>query len=396
MTQEKRSNWNEYINPVLDKIPPSGIRRFFDLAAEVQGVISLGVGEPDFITPWHIRENCINTYEQGLTAYTSNAGLPQLRQAIAENIARNYQIEYDWKNEILVTVGVSEALDLAFRALLKPGDEVIVTEPAYVSYQPSILMAGGTPVVVVTKFENGFQLTAEQVASVITPRTKAIMLSYPNNPTGATIDRQVLADICELAVEHDLLIISDEVYDKLTYEGEHSCVAAMPGMRDRTVLLNGFSKAYAMTGARVGYACSNPDFIAAMTKLHQYSMLCASTNSQYGALEALRNGEQAMRRMVEEYSLRRRLVVQAFNDMGLPCVNPRGAFYAFPDISSTGMDSETFCQQLLTEEKVAVVPGTAFGRSGEGFIRVSYASSTANLTEAFSRMDRFVKRHRGN
>ncbi|MBF7081484.1 aminotransferase class I/II-fold pyridoxal phosphate-dependent enzyme [Desulfallas sp. Bu1-1] len=389
MTQNK---WAAKINPAVRNIPPSGIRKFFDLVAETRGVISLGVGEPDFVTPWHIREACIYSLEKGYTMYTSNWGLLELREAVAADLEATYGVKYNPRNEILITVGVSEALDLAMRALLQPGDEVLIPEPSYVSYAPCTTLAGGTPVFLPTGLENGFRLSADQVQAAITPRTKILLLCYPNNPTGAVMDRAELARIAEVAVEHDLIVISDEIYDRLTYVGRHTCMASLPGMRDRTVLLNGFSKAYAMTGWRVGYAAGNPEFIGAMVKIHQYSMLCTSITGQMAALEALKNGKPGMRRMVEHYNRRRHLVVQAFKDMGVPCFEPGGAFYAFPQVSVTGLGSEEFAGELLKEEQVALVPGNAFGRSGEGFARVSYAASLDDLSEAFRRMARFVRR----
>ncbi|HHW44989.1 MAG TPA: aminotransferase class I/II-fold pyridoxal phosphate-dependent enzyme [Desulfotomaculum sp.] len=382
----------ERINPVVRDMPPSGIRRFFDLVAETRGVISLGVGEPDFVTPWHIREACIYSLEKGYTMYTSNSGLLELREAIARDLGCSYGVVYDPREEILVTVGVSEGLDLAMRALVCPGDEVIMAEPSYVSYAPAVLLSGGRVVTIPTTMEKGFCLKAHQVERAITPRTKILLLSYPNNPTGAVIDRRTLAEIAEVAVARDLLVISDEIYDKLTYVGEHTCVASLPGMKERTILLNGFSKAYAMTGWRLGYACGPAEIIAAMTKIHQYSILCAPITAQMAALEALRNGRAMMERMVREYNRRRRLVCQAFRDMGLNCFEPGGAFYAFPEIRATGLTSEQFAQQLLLEEKVAVVPGDAFGPGGEGFVRCSYAASLEDISEALKRMAQFVRR----
>ncbi|WP_027717973.1 aminotransferase class I/II-fold pyridoxal phosphate-dependent enzyme [Desulfovirgula thermocuniculi] len=386
------STWHERLNPLVRNLPPSGIRRFFDLVAETKGVISLGVGEPDFVTPWHIREACIYSLEKGYTMYTSNSGLLELRQAIARHLAETYGLFYDPKKEILVTVGVSQGLDLAVRALVGPGDEVLVPEPSYVSYAPVVTLAGGRVVPLPTTVEEEFRLSPQQVEAAITPRTKVLILSYPNNPTGAVMDRRRLLEICEVVKAHDLLVISDEIYDKLTYEGEHTCVASLPGMKERTVLLNGFSKSYAMTGWRIGFACSNAEFIAAMTRIHQYTMLCAPITAQMAALEALRNGHAAMERMVREYNRRRLLVVQAFRDMGLACFEPKGAFYAFPEIRATGLSSEAFAEALLYEEKVAVVPGNAFGASGEGFVRCSYAASTDDLIEALRRIARMVRR----
>lgn len=386
------NNWSQLINPAVRELPPSGIRRFFDLVTEMKGIISLGVGEPDFVTPWHIREACVYSLEKGYTMYTSNQGMLELREAIAQDIRRQYQVEYDPRREILVTVGVSEGLDLAMRALLHPGDEVLIPVPSYVSYAPCAALAGGKPVYLPVLMENGFQLTAEQVERAITPKTKMLVLSYPNNPTGATMDREHLLAIAAVAAAHNLVVISDEVYDKLTYVGEHTCFSSLPGMRERTILLNGFSKAYAMTGWRAGYAAGNSDFIAAMTKIHQYTMLCAPVTAQTAALEALRNGQGEMRKMVEQYNRRRRLVVNALREIGLPCFEPRGAFYVFPEIRRTGLSSEEFAVQLLQEEKVLVVPGNAFGAPGEGFIRCAYAASTEDLSEALRRIGEFVER----
>jgi len=386
------TNWQDRINPAVRSLPPSGIRRFFDLVTEMKGVISLGVGEPDFVTPWHIREACVYSLEKGYTMYTSNHGLLELREEIARGLAESYRVPYNPRNEILITVGVSEGLDLAMRTILCPGDEILIPEPSYVSYAPTAILAGGSPVYLKTSVENGFQLTAEMVEKAITPKTRALLLCYPNNPTGATIDRERLLEISEVVRSHDLIVISDEIYDKLTYVGEHTCMSSLPGMRERTILLNGFSKAYAMTGWRVGYAAGNSDFISAMTKIHQYTMLCAPITAQIAALEALKNGKPEMKKMVEQYNRRRRLVLQSFQEIGLPCFEPRGAFYAFPDIRETGLSSLDFAEQLLKEEKVAVVPGNAFGQQGEGFVRCAYAASVEELTEAFKRMNNFVKR----
>lgn len=387
-----RTNWTNRINPAVKSIPPSGIRKFFDMVTETKGVISLGVGEPDFITPWHVRESCIYSLEKGYTMYTSNAGLLELRQVIAADLANTYNIKYNPRSQILITVGVSEALDLAMRALLCPGDEVLIPEPSYVSYAPCTVLSGGVPVFIPTGMDKDFRITADQVQKSITSRTRVLLMCYPNNPTGAIMDREELEKIAEIAVAHDLVVVSDEIYDRLTYLGQHTCLASLPGMWERTVLLNGFSKAYAMTGWRVGYAAGNPDFIDAMTKIHQYSMLCAPITGQMAALEALKNGQPGMRRMVEHYNRRRNMVVQAFQDMGLPCFEPGGAFYAFPQVSVTGLSSEQFAGELLKEEQVAVVPGNAFGQSGEGFVRVSYAASPDELSEAFRRIARFIRR----
>ena len=386
------NSWDDKLSPAVKAIPPSGIRKFFDLVTETKGVISLGVGEPDFVTPWHIREASIYALEKGYTMYTSNSGLLELREEISKDLSGSYGVNYDPRSEILVTVGVSEALDLAMRAIVCPGDEVLIPEPSFVSYAPIVSLAGGTPVPLPTTMENEFRLTPEQVEKAITPNTKALLLSYPSNPTGAVMDRKGLLALAEIAKSHDLIVVSDEIYDKLTYVGEHTCMSSLPGMRDRTILLNGFSKAYAMTGWRVAYAASNPDFIGAMTKIHQYSIMCAPITAQMAAIEALKSGRPAMKRMVQEFSRRRHLVMQSFKEMGLPCFEPKGAFYAFPKTSVTGLSSEEFAEQLLQEEKVAVVPGSAFGNAGEGFIRVSYAYSSDDLSEAFRRMTRFVRR----
>ncbi len=379
------------VSPLVRSIPPSGIRRFFDLVSEMDDVISLGVGEPDFVTPWRIREAAIYSLERGRTMYTSNYGLLELREAIVEDLAERHNLSYDPKSEILITVGVSEAMDLVMRALLTPGDEVIIPEPCYVSYKPCTILAGGTPVVIPTRVEDGFRPTAEQIEAAISDKTRILILSYPNNPTGATMSAQELIPLTELAQKHNLLVVADEIYDHLTYEGEHTSVAALPGMQERTILLNGFSKAYAMTGWRVGYAAANREIIGAMTKIHQYTMLCASIMGQNAALEALRHGAPERERMVTEYDQRRRLIVAGLCEAGLECFEPGGAFYVFPSIKATGMSSEEFCEKLLKQEKVAVVPGNAFGESGEGYIRCSYASSLQEIKEAIARISRFVK-----
>lgn len=387
-------NWSERISPTVNAVPPSGIRRFFDIAAEMKGVISLGVGEPDFITPWHIRESCVHGLHKGYTAYTSNYGLLELREEIARTIMNNYHVSYDPRSEALVTVGVSEALDLAVRAILSPGDEVLIPEPCYVSYKACVMLAGGRPVPVPTTLEHEFRVTVEQLEKLVTPRTKALLIGYPNNPTGAIMPAKELAAIARFAEKHDLIVISDEIYADLTYQGSHTCFAGLPGMRDRTILLNGFSKAYAMTGWRIGYALSNPDFIAAMNKIHQYTMLCAPITAQLGAIEALRHGKDKMEKMVAEYNGRRQLMLDGLRSIGARCFEPKGAFYIFPSIKETGLTSLRFAEELLKTEKVAVVPGDAFGESGEGFIRCSYASSISNLTEALERIRRFVKQCR--
>ena len=383
-------NWAERVSPIVRSIPPSGIRRFFDIVAEMSGVISLGVGEPDFVTPWHIRESCVHGLQRGYTAYTSNYGLLELRQEITKMIEADYGVIYNPKCEALVTVGVSEALDLAMRAILSPGDEVLVPEPCYVSYQACVTLAGGKPVSVSTSRENEFRVTVDQLAAAITPRTKALLIGYPNNPTGAVMPRDALAAIAQFAEKNDLIVISDEIYANLTYDGEHTCFASLPGMRDRTILLNGFSKAYAMTGWRIGYALGNADFIGAMTKIHQFTMLCAPITAQIAAVEALQQGRPSRDRMVAEYDKRRRLMVEGFRNMGLDCFEPKGAFYVFPSIQNTGLTSLEFAEKLLQAEKVALVPGNAFGACGEGYVRCSYAASSKNLSEALDRIARFV------
>jgi aminotransferase len=383
-------NWADRISPNVNAIPPSGIRRFFDIAAEMKGVISLGVGEPDFITPWHIRESCIYGLHRGYTSYTSNYGLLELREEIVKSLDKDYQVNYDPRKEVLVTVGVSEGLDLAMRALLSPGDEVLVPEPCYVSYKSCVTLAGGIAVTVPTNMENEFRITAEELEAYVTPRTKMLLIGYPNNPTGAVMTRQDLESIALFAKKHDLIVISDEIYAKLTYEGSHTCFSSLPDMRDRTIVLNGFSKAYAMTGWRIGYAVSNADFIGAMTKIHQYTMLCTPITAQVAAIEALKSGEPQVKHMVTEYNHRRRLILDGFRQMGLDCFEPKGAFYIFPSIKKTGLTSLEFAEQLLMTEKVALVPGNAFGDSGEGFVRCSYATSTKNIVEALERIERFI------
>jgi len=386
-------NWADRISPTVKSIPPSGIRRFFDIAAEMKGVISLGVGEPDFVTPWHIRESCIYGLNRGKTSYTSNAGLLELRGEIVKSLYNDYKVTYEPRNEILVTVGVSEGLDLAMRALLSPGDEVLIPEPCYVSYKSCVVLAGGVAVTVPTTMENDFRITAEALENYVTPRTKVLLIGYPNNPTGAVMSRQDLIEIAHFATKHDLIVISDEIYAKLTYDGTHTCFSSLPDMMGRTIVLNGFSKAYAMTGWRIGYAAANPDFIAAMTKIHQYTMLCAPIMAQVAAIEALKQGEKNVEQMTSEYNQRRRLILNGFRQMGLDCFEPKGAFYLFPSIKQTGLTSLEFAEQLLKAEKVALVPGDAFGDCGEGFVRCSYATSTTNIKEALLRIGRFVKPH---
>lgn len=379
---------------VVQNVPPSGIRRFFDIVSQMEDVISLGVGEPDFVTPWRIREAAIYSLERGYTQYTSNWGLLELREEIARLLDRRYGVEYRPEGEVLVTVGVSEGLDLALRAILNPGDEVLIPEPCYVSYRPCTAFAGGVPVPIGSDASTGFRVRVEALEAAITPRTRAILLNFPNNPTGATLRRADLERIADLAERHDLIVLSDEIYAELTYDGAHTCFASLPGMQNRTILFNGFSKAYAMTGWRIAYAAGPPDLIGAMTKIHQYTMLCASITAQKAALEACRGGDQEMEAMVAEYEQRRRFFVKGLNEIGLETLMPEGAFYVFPSIRSTGLTCEEFAERLLMEERVAVVPGTAFGEGGEGHVRCSYASSIDNIREALVRMERFVTRYR--
>ncbi len=378
---------------LVNRISPSGIRRFFDLLASIEGVISLGVGEPDFATPWHICEAAISSLGKGYTMYTSNSGMPELRQELARHLKNSYNLEYDPDGELLITVGVSEALDLAMRAILNPGDEVIMPDPCYVSYNPCVILAGGMPIMVAANQESNFEISAADIEARITTRTKAILIGYPANPTGAVMARDKLAQIAEVARHHRLLVISDEIYAKLVYGVEHICFARLPEMKERTILLGGFSKTYAMTGWRIGYAAAPREIIASMTKIHQYTMMCAPTMGQIAAIEALKSGEDSATEMVEDYNRRRLIIVKGLNSIGLPCFEPRGAFYAFPSIKSTSLTSEEFAERLLIEEKVAVVPGTAFGQCGEGYVRCCYATSLADIEEALSRMKRFVVKH---
>ena len=382
-----------HISSRVKSVPASGIRKFFDIVSQMKGVISLGVGEPDFVTPWRIREACIDSLEKGYTTYTSNYGLLQLRELLSAHIERRYGVKYDPANQLLATVGVSEAIDLTMRAILEIGDEVIIPEPCFVAYKPCVIFAGGVPVPVCTSPENGFTPTPEQIEAAVTDRTRAIFISYPCNPTGATMSREKLQAIVDIACKHDLYIISDEVYDRLIYGVEHICVASLPGAYERTIYLNGFSKSHAMTGWRIGYAASTPEVIEAMMKIHQFIMMCAPIMSQMAAIEALKNGESDIEEMLQQYDRRRRFVVSSLNNMGLTCFEPKGAFYVFPSIKSTGLSCEDFAERLLMEEKVAVVPGNAFGECGEGFIRCCYATSLENLQEAMKRMESFVKRH---
>ncbi|MDI6814566.1 MAG: aminotransferase class I/II-fold pyridoxal phosphate-dependent enzyme [Dehalococcoidales bacterium] len=383
-----------HISQQVNRIPPSGIRRFFDLLASMEGVISLGVGEPDYATPWHIREAAIYSLEKGYTMYTSNLGMPELRQELSRYLKDNYNLAYDPDSELLITVGVSEGLDLAMRAILNPGDEVIMPDPCYVSYNPCVILARGIPIMVPTNQENNFEISAADIEARVTSQTKAILIGYPANPTGAVMTRDKLSPIAEVARRHNLLVISDEIYAKLVYGIDHTCFATLPEMKENTILLGGFSKAYAMTGWRIGYAAASAEVIGAMTKIHQYTMLCASIMGQVAAIEALRAGEASIAEMVEEYNRRRLTMVKGLNDIGLSCFEPRGAFYAFPSVRVTGMTSEEFTERLLIEEKVAVVPGSAFGQCGEGYVRCCYATSLADIEEALSRMKRFVAKHK--
>ena len=384
-------------NPLSERIvdiPFSGIRKFFDIAAEMQDVISLGVGEPDFDTPWHIRDEGIYSLEKGRTAYTSNAGLKELKMEIAKYLERRFEVSYDYDTEMMITVGGSEAIDLAMRAMLDPGDEVLIPQPSYVSYVPCAALANGTPVVINLQEENEFRLTAEELRNAITPKTKLLVLPFPNNPTGAIMERKDLEAIAEVIIEHDLFVLSDEIYGELTYLDHHVTIASLPGMRERTVLINGFSKAYAMTGWRLGYACAPKVILEQMLKIHQYAIMCAPTTSQYAAVEAVRNGDADVAQMREEYNGRRRYLIHRFREMGLSCFEPFGAFYAFPCIKEFGMSSDEFATRMLQEEKVVVVPGTAFGDCGEGFLRISYAYSLEKLKEALDRMEGFITKIR--
>lgn len=384
-------DYSTVLNQKVQAIKPSGIRRFFDIANEMDNVISLSIGEPDFTTPWHVREEGIRSLEDGKTWYSPNRGFIELRQEISRWLKRHYHVNYNDKEEILVTVGGSEAIDLCLRSLISPGDEVLIPEPSFVCYVPLTEMAGGVPVVLETKAEDRFRITPEALRAKITPKTKLLILPYPNNPTGAVMRREHLEAIAEVVRENDLMVLSDEIYSALTYgDTNHVTFSAIDGMWERTIVVNGFSKAFAMTGWRLGYAVGPAQIIKAMTKLHQYGIMSAPTMGQYAALEGLRHGEAEVAKMVESYDERRKVIVQGFRDMGLSCFEPRGAFYCFPSIQSTGLSSEEFCERLLKAEHVAVVPGNAFGASGEGFIRCSYASSMENIKEALKRIERFI------
>jgi aminotransferase len=390
---EQSRKQEKAISDRVNRLSPSGIRKFFDLLASIEGVISLGVGEPDYATPWHISEAAVRSLERGYTMYTSNSGIPELREETARYLKEKYNIQYEPFGEILITVGVSEAMDLAMRAILNPGDEVIMPDPHYVAYDACVILAGGEPVMVPTNQENNFEVEAKDIEARITGKTRAILLGYPANPTGAVMGRKKLLAIADVAKRHDLLVVSDEIYARLVYGVEHTCFASLPGVRDNTILLGGFSKAYAMTGWRIGYAVAPKEIIAAMTKIHQYTIMSAPTMAQVAAMEALKSGETDVMEMVQDYDRRRKIIVKGFNEIGMPCFEPKGAFYAFPSIAVTGMRSEEFSEKLLMEEKVAVVPGSAFGKCGEGYVRCCYATSLADIEEALTRMKRFVKKH---
>lgn len=383
------------INNKIQNVKPSGIRKFFDIVNQMEDAISLGVGEPDFDTPWKIRDEGIYSLERGRTYYTSNSGLAELREAVCGFLSRRYSLEYDPKKEVLITVGGSEAIDLAMRVILEPGDEVLIPQPSYVSYLPCAVMAFGEPVVINLKSENEFKLTAAELKEAITPKTKILVLPFPNNPTGAIMTKEELAELVDIIIENDIYVLSDEIYSELTYDGEHCSIASFPGMKERTIVINGFSKSHAMTGWRLGYACGPEIIIKQMTKLHQYAIMCAPTNSQYAAVVALNECDAEVEKMREAYDQRRRYLLYRFKEMGLPCFEPLGAFYVFPDIRKFNMTSEEFANRLLEEEKVAVVPGTAFGECGEGFLRISYAYSLENLKIALEKMEVFIKRLEG-
>ncbi|WP_293972508.1 pyridoxal phosphate-dependent aminotransferase [uncultured Ruminococcus sp.] len=385
-------DYDKYLNDHIKTVKPSGIRKFFDIANEMDDVISLSIGEPDFQTPWHIRDEGIKSLEKGKTWYSPNRGFMELRQEIANYYERRFGIPYDYKNQTLVTVGGSEAIDLALRTLVQQGDEVIIPEPSFVCYEPLAVMAGGTPVIIRTKNEDNFRLKAKDLEAAITPKSKLLVLPFPNNPTGAIMEREDLEEIAEVVLKHDLLVLSDEIYSELTYGGKrHVSIASLDNMYERTIVINGFSKSYAMTGWRLGYALGPAPLIEQMTKLHQYGIMSAPTTAQYAAIEALRNGDRDVCKMRDEYDMRRRLVVDGFNEMGLSCFEPLGAFYVFPCIKSTGLTSEEFCTRLIMDKHVAVVPGTAFGECGEGFVRVSYSYSLKHLKIALERIREFLE-----
>lgn len=385
-------DYGKKMNPAILEIAPSGIRKFFDIANEMKDVISLSIGEPDFVTPWHVRQEGIRSLEDGKTWYSPNRGFAELREEICRWLQRHYHVEYHPDKEVLVTVGGSEAIDLCFRTLLAPGDEVLIPQPSFVCYGPLTAMAGGVPVYIETKAENRFRLTPQEIEEKITPRTKLLVLPFPNNPTGAVMRRADLEAVAEVVRKHDLLVLSDEIYSELTYgETSHVCFSEIDGMMERTIVVNGFSKAFAMTGWRLGYAAGPESIIAQMTKLHQYGIMCSPTTAQYAAIEAMKNGDADIQNMRTQYDMRRRLIVDGFNRMGLTCFEPEGAFYVFPCIRSTGLTSEEFCEQLIYQEHVAVVPGPAFGACGEGFVRVSYSYSIKHITEALRRIEHFLE-----
>ena len=379
------------LSKTIVNIKPSGIRKFFDIASEMDDVISLGVGEPDFDTPWHIRDEGIYSLEKGKTSYTSNAGLKELKEEIAKFLNRHYELEYNPNKEIIVTVGGSEAIDIAMRAMLDPGDEVLIPQPSYVSYEPCCVLANGTPVIIELKAENEFRLTAEELEAAITPKTKLLVLPFPNNPTGAIMEKKDLEAIAKVIEKYDLYVLSDEIYSELTYGDSHVSIASLPGMWERTILINGFSKSHSMTGWRLGYACGPEVILKQMLKIQQFAIMCAPTTSQYAAVEAMRNGDEDVAKMRAEYDVRRRYLLRRFREMGIDCFEALGAFYVFPCIKPFGMTSEEFATALLMQKKVCVVPGTAFGDSGEGFLRISYAYSLENLKIALDRMEEFVK-----
>ncbi len=394
-TQSKtQKHRKQHISQRANSIQPSGIRKFFDLLSSIDGVISLGVGEPDYTTPWHIRESAIESIEKGQTMYTSNSGMPELRKELARYLRGEYNVDYDPTSEILITVGCSEALDLTMRAIVDPGDEVIIPDPCFVAYGSCVTLAGGKPVHIPTYEKNNFEITAKDIEDRLTDKTRAILIGYPSNPTGAVMSRKKLADIAVLAQKYNLTVISDEIYSKLVYGVEFTCFASLPEMKEHTVFLGGFSKAFAMTGWRVGYAAAPKEIIAAMTKIHQYTMMCVSTMSQMAAIEALKGEQESVTEMVEDYNRRRQVIVKGFRDIGLECYEPKGAFYAFPSIKCTGMTSEEFAEKLLSEEKVAVIAGSTFGKCGEGYIRCCYATSLADIEEALKRMGRFVSKYK--
>jgi len=388
-------NISDMISPMVKNVPPSGIRKYFDLINEMKDAISLGIGEPDFVTPWRIREAGIYSLESGRTHYTANAGMYELRSEISKYMKRKYGLEYDPASEIIVTVGASEAIDAALRSIVTPGDEIIIPEPCFVAYKACATFSGATPVTIDLKAEYDFKLRPEALAKAITPRTKALILQFPNNPTGAVMTREDLRQIVEVLKDKDILVLSDEIYAELTYGSKHVSIASFPEMKEKTLVINGFSKAFAMTGWRLGYACGNPDLIGAIYKIHQYGIMSSPTTAQYAAIEALRNADEDVENMTKEYNRRRRIMVDGFRKAGLDCFEPYGAFYTFPCIKSSGMSSEEFCDRLLEEEKVLIVPGTAFGQCGEGFIRATYANSVENIQEAMNRIQRFMKKVRG-